>query len=104
MRRLLPRQLADWRGTYLIDGEKDERWRDCRVIDISSIGAGLELFGTTADEVASRELVVAVYWRTAVKNCRTGNADGLRVGTQFLDLTERERTYVDSLTELGAKW
>jgi hypothetical protein len=104
MRRLIPRQPADWRATYLIEGEDHERWRDCRVIDISSLGAGLELLGTTPDEIADHELIVAVYWRTKVKNSRPGNAAGLRVGTQFLDLTERESAYVDSLTEIGAQW
>ncbi len=43
LRRLLPRHFTDWRGRYLIEGDPCERWRDCRIVDMSSAGAGLEL-------------------------------------------------------------
>jgi hypothetical protein len=45
LRRVLPRHLTDWGGRYMIEGDPDARWRDCRVLDISSAGAGIELLG-----------------------------------------------------------
>jgi hypothetical protein len=58
MRRLIPRQPADWRATYLIEGDERERGRDGRVIDISSLGAGLELSG----QLRTRSPVASSSW------------------------------------------
>ena len=81
MRRLIPRQPADCRATYLIEGEDHEGRRDCR-----------------------RHPIVAANPRTQVKNARHRNAAWLRVATQFLNPTARERASVDSLTDIGAPW
>ena len=42
-RRLLPRQFTNWHGKYPFEEESEPRWRNCRVLDVSSAGAGLEL-------------------------------------------------------------
>jgi len=51
LRRRLPRQFADWRGKYAFEGESEESWHDCRVIDISTSGAGLELLDAPEHEL-----------------------------------------------------
>ncbi len=51
LRRLLPRQFTDWNGRYRIEGDPDGVWRPCRVVDVSTLGAGLELYGTSPDEI-----------------------------------------------------
>ncbi len=104
LRRVLPRQLTDWEGRYMIEGEPDAPWRACRVVDISSAGAGMELLGVTADEAEGRHLLVAVHLRAAVKNTGPRRDGTLRVGTQFVDLTEPAASYIASLTRLGAYW
>jgi PilZ domain len=104
IRRRLPRQFTDWRGRYLVEDDPNDRWRGCRVIDISTAGAGLELLETSADEVTGHRIVLAVLLRGELRNVGPSKNNGLRVGIQFTDLTEPERAYLDSLTEIQALW
>jgi len=104
LRRLLPRQFADWRGKYLFEGEPDETWRDCRVIDISTAGAGLELLDTTPDETVGQHILLAVHLRGEFRNAAPCRKDGLRAGIQFVGLSRAESDYLDSLAVLQAKW
>ncbi len=104
MRRFLPRQFTDWRGKYMIEGDPDERWRDCRVIDVSSAGAGLELLDTTPEETEGRHIILAVHLRAAVRNAGPARGQILRVGAQFVDLTSAETAYLASLAEVDAHW
>ena len=46
-RRRLPRQLADWPGTYHFDDDPEVDDGACRVVDISRMGVGVEVFGNT---------------------------------------------------------
>ena len=48
LRRFVPRQFADWDGSYLVATDPERRFRDCRVVDISSAGAGIELLDVPA--------------------------------------------------------
>jgi hypothetical protein len=104
LRRLLPRQFTDWHGQYMIEGDPDERWRPCRVVDVSTLGAGLELFDTTEEEMAGRSIVLSVDLRGEVRHTIATRTDGIKVGIQFEDLTDAESTYVKSLVKLQALW
>lgn len=104
LRRLLPRQFTDWHGRYMIEGDPHERWRECRVVDVSTLGAGLELFDVTPEEMSGQSIILSVDLRGEVKHAVADRADGLRVGIQFEDLTEAETTYVKSLVKLQALW
>lgn len=105
LRRSIPRQVTDWRGKYMIEGDVEEHWRDCRVLDISSAGAGLELLETTAEETEGRNIVLAVHLKATVRNATNGNAgDRVRVGAQFVDLSTPELDYIKSLATVGARW
>jgi PilZ domain-containing protein len=88
----------------MIDGDPDERWRECRVIDVSSAGAGLELLGTTPEETDGRQIILALHLRAQVRNAGPTRGPILRVGTQFVDLTPMERDYLSSLADTGAVW
>jgi len=44
-RRRNARMRAGWVGTYMLCGRDDREWFECRVLDYSPAGAGLELFG-----------------------------------------------------------
>jgi hypothetical protein len=103
IRRLLPRQFADWRGRYMIEGDPTESWRDCRVIDISSAGAGLELLDTSAEEAAGQRILIAVHLRGEIRNSAP-KGEALRAGVQFVDLSDAERFYLESLEEIKALW
>ncbi|HXQ44395.1 MAG TPA: hypothetical protein VN816_07130 [Acidimicrobiales bacterium] len=104
LRRLLPRQFTDWHGRYMIEGDPDGIWRRCRVVDVSTLGAGLELFDTTPDELAEQRIILSVDLRGEVKHAVAATSDGTRVGIKFEDLSEAESAYVQSLVRLQALW
>jgi hypothetical protein len=102
LRRLLPRQFTDWNGRYMIEGDPDEIWRPCRVVDVSTLGAGLELYETTPDELVEQRIVLSVDLRGEVKHAMGAVSDATRVGIQFADLSDAENAYVRSLVKLQA--
>lgn len=103
LRRLLPRQLADWRGRYIVEGDPEENWRDCRVVDISSAGAGVEVPGGSPEETEGHRIVLVIHLIAEVKYAKA-QQDKLRVGLQFVELSDAERRYLGSLADLDARW
>jgi len=104
LRRLLPRQFADWRGKYAFEGDSEEVWHDCRVIDISTSGAGLELLDVAENETVGGHILLAIHLRGELRNAGPGRQDSLRAGVKFVGLSQGEIDYMDSLVVLGAKW
>jgi PilZ domain len=103
-RRLLPRQFADWRGRYLIEGDQDQRWRECRVVDISSGGAGLELVDTTVGEVEGHRIALGLQLIGTVRHTETMGSGRVRVGTEFVAQSDEERAFMAALERLNARW
>ena len=104
LRRLLPRHFTDWRGRYMIEGDPDERWRDCRIVDLSSAGAGLELLDANPEETAGKRIVITLQFCGEVRHAEPVRNKRLRTGVQFVDLTDEHRVYLQSLAELEAVW
>ncbi len=104
LRRLLPRQLTDWRGKCLFEDEADQQWRDCRVLDVSSAGAAVELLGMTPGEVIGTRMLLAIHLRGELRHTQGTDTGRLRAGIQFVDLSPSERLYLESLEELQATW
>ncbi len=100
----MPRQFTDWRGKFMFENDPEHRWRDCRVLDVSSAGAGLELAGTREDQIVGGRLLLAVHLRGELRNVGLGRDNRLRAGIEFVDLTDGERAYLDSLAELQVAW
>jgi hypothetical protein len=88
----------------MIEDDPDERWRDCRVIDVSSLGVGLELTDVTAQEAAGRNIILASNLRGTVRHSVPSRGPGIRVGVEFVDRSEDDETYVTSLVKLHAHW
>jgi hypothetical protein len=88
----------------MFEGDPDKRWRDCHVIDISSGGAGLELSATTAEQINGRRIILALELKAEVRHGRVTPDKRLRVGVQFVELTDGERTDFESLAELDGRW
>jgi len=103
LRRLVPRQRADWLGLYMLEGDASGQWRQCRFVDVSSTGAGLVLSDTNRDEAEGRHIVLAVQVQAVVKNLTEDRA-GLRAGTQFVGLSNLEEEYLLSLARSGGRW
>jgi hypothetical protein len=104
LRRFVPRQFADWSGAYLIEEDPQHHWRDCRVVDISSAGAGLELLDPPPEIPAGGRILVAVRWHAEIRNSGPNKGDRRRVGTRFVDLTDAERSYLESQERLAVHW
>ena len=89
-RRLIRRHMTDWRGKYMIEGDLEDRWRDCRVIDTSAAGVGLELLDASPTETDGCRVVLALQLRVEIRHSREVSEGRMRVGAQFVELTDRD--------------
>jgi hypothetical protein len=113
-RRRVPRQGVGWPGTYTLEGVTAPEPRECRVLDISVIGAGLEVFGPVPTELMGRRVDVevkspsggSVTIRMAgeVRNVSPGPSGGVRVGIQFIGLSDTERSILQALDMMQVAW
>jgi len=104
LRRLLPRQFADWVGTCMIEDDPEGGWRDCRVVDISSAGVGIELVDPPPDVREGNCIFLAIHLRGVVRHAGSPKNGRVRLGAQFVDLSDAEREYLDSVGGLDARW
>ena|GEM_PF-1118308 len=104
MRRLVPRMFADWKGTYRIEDESEDLWRDCRVTDISSAGAGLELSDASLEVTEGRIIVLNLQLKAELRHGHDKSSGFRHVGVRFVDLTEDLNAYLASMEALGARW
>jgi PilZ domain len=116
-RRRAERQSAFWRGRCHIQDEPLDLWRECAIIDVSTLGVGIdlchpdpvELLGMWQDgelrlDVSRRitlrlELGPSVDMTVAgeVRNAGSGPDGIVRAGIEFVGLTETERSILDLL-------
>ena len=59
LRRAAPRQPADWIAMYRLDNLVNEPWRVCRILDISPMGAGLQLFQVIPGELLDGNITIS---------------------------------------------
>ncbi len=99
LRRRVPRQLAGWAGTCLLQGDRATKRRQCRVIDISMMGLGLTFQHPSPSVLIGRRMSVdvsAVGDRVSIRlegkvtNARVTPGGAVRVGIEFDDLGETE--------------
>src|SRR6202453_819227 len=96
IRRLVPRQFTDWRGKCMFEDDPEQRWRDCRVLDVSSAGAGLTIADVDEDEPVGSRIIVAIHLRGELRNVRSARNEGHRMDIQLVDLTERGQVCIAS--------
>src|SRR5271156_5566037 len=95
-RRAVAREHAGWSGTYGMKPVRTVRRGDCIIANISVLGAGLELLGTTGDDILGCRLVVEIVAPGSValrlsgdiKYVNPGSQGGVRVGIEFAGLSE----------------
>ena len=105
LRRAVPRQPADWFGFYRFDDADDEPTRCCRVLDISPLGAGLELFATGPNEHLGGLLTVSVELRGHARNVvRDEATHSARVGVEFSVLSDEAKRYIRRLNGVQSRW
>jgi hypothetical protein len=113
-RRRLPRQPADWRGTYYFVEDDSVDPGECRVVDISRMGTGVELFGNAPTEPIGHRLAVdvggpaggsiAMHMEGVVRNATRVASGGLRLGVEFVNLSATEVAMLDSLEQMQIAW
>jgi PilZ domain-containing protein len=109
-RRRVRRQPADWIGICHIDGEFADEPRACRVLDVSELGMGIALdhpSGSTlighhiAVETHAEGATVIVRLEGAVRNAVPIDDHSVRIGIEFVGLTELEESVVKALGVLS---
>ena len=50
--RQVQRNEVDWTTQYTLEGVRGHGWRECRVVNVSQVGVGLLLSGTTVAELS----------------------------------------------------
>jgi len=111
-RRRGRRESAGWLGRYVPVEDAGRDWSRCRVLDVSTGGAGLELLGPVAQavhqagaRVGDRIVVDLQLVRSNMARVTlTGEVRhatripiGVRVGVKFVDVGELERALLDRL-------
>ena len=56
----MAREPAGWLGRYQVAGRPELGWGECRVLDVSPVGVGLELFGPWPRDGVDAELLVCL--------------------------------------------
>ena len=96
-RRKRRHALRGWTGRYRL--EHASRWRDCTLVDISESGAGFQAFMLATDAVplstVELELVDdsrgdSIRLRGRLAHITRSNEGHVRIGLEFVDLTELE--------------
>jgi len=113
-RRRLPRQTANWPGRYQFEDDPEVGGGTCRVVDISRLGIGIELFGDTPIDPVGRRLAVdvsrppggsvGVRLEGEVRNITLGTSGGVRVGVEFVGVTPQERPSLRSRWRSPGTW
>ena len=106
MRRAVPRQPADWFGFYRFDVSTSDTWRCCRIVDMSPLGAALELFGTLAEEdlldgPITISLELHAKPRNVVLDTKTHSA---RLGVEFVQVGDAAKRYLRSINGVRSRW
>ncbi|HLG67003.1 MAG TPA: PilZ domain-containing protein [Acidimicrobiales bacterium] len=99
-RRRFPRQGIGWRGRCILGDDPWAIWIECRAIDISLIGLGIEVFGPVPTDVLGRSLTVEVSPPTKpsvglklsgpVRHRRPGRHGSVHVGMEISDVSLTE--------------
>jgi PilZ domain len=104
-RRALRREL-EWTARYVVEGSRDRGWRECRILDISREGAGVELFDATSEEARTHRIVLELEVTPAVlrlagdvRHVRPGMNGGVHVGLHFTGLSVLEQDLLGSILE-----
>ncbi len=114
-RRRAPRVATEgWPGRYIVEDDPHSGWIECRVLDISLIGVGLELFGHIESDLLGHRLIVHVQTPVGesvsirlvgrVMNVGKGNEGGTRAGLEFVGLSDSEQSILKTLELMRVAW
>lgn len=104
-----PRREAGWFGTYSLPKKPDRTLGECRILDLSASGAGLELYGPWPRKGVDTAIIVRLgradegeevhELLAEVRNATRTKFGFMRVGVRFVGLTPDEARYLRQLTQ-----
>jgi len=111
-RRRAERQSAVWIGLCHVQGDSLDLWRDCGVFDLSALGVGMDLRHSDASDLVGRIVSVRLPIGVSmdmtltgeVKNAKGGPDGIVRIGVEFADVSDTERSIVDLLERDSLRW
>ena len=110
-RRRVPRQIARWVVHIGIDGDSVDKPRECRVLDISEFGVGILLPLPRGSELIGRHVSIETPKHGAsvntrlegeVRNAVRADSGSVRLGIEFVGLTQLEQSVVKALGVLSS--
>jgi PilZ domain len=105
-RRRVPRHVAGWTGSCHINDEPVDKLWECQVLDISELGLAILLQHPLGVQLIGRRMSVdsptasnSVHIRLEgdVRNAVPVGDNAVRLGIEFVGLTELEQTVVRAL-------
>jgi hypothetical protein len=111
-RRRAERQSAVWIGLCHVQGDSLDHWRDCGVFDLSEFGVGMDLRHPDAPNLVGRSVSVRLPIGVSmdmtltgqVRNAKDGPDGIVRIGIEFEDVSDTERSIVDLLERDTLRW
>lgn len=111
-RRRAERQSAVWIGLCHLQGDPLDLWRDCGVFDLSALGVGMDLRHSDPSDLVGRSVSVRLPIGVSmdmtltgeVRNTKEGPDGIVRIGLEFEDVSDTERSIVDLLERDTLRW
>ena len=111
-RRRAERQSAVWIGLCHVQGDSLDHWRDCGVFDLSAFGVGMDLRHPDPSDLVGRSVSVRLPIGVSmdmtltgeVRNAKDGPDGIVRIGIEFEDVSDTERSIVDLLERDTLRW
>ena len=113
-RRRAPRvQIPGWPGKYVVEDDPEGGWNECRLLDVSLLGLGVELLGPVSRDLVGRRLVVhveveggsvSVRLVGTVRRLSARDVGWTRAGLEFDGLSETERSILKVIEDLKVGW
>jgi hypothetical protein len=109
-RRRVPRHVAGWTGSCHIDDDTVDKLWECEVLDISELGLAILLQHSLGVQLIGRRISVQsptastsvnIRLEGDVRNAVPVGDDAVRLGIEFVGLTELEQTVVRALGNLN---
>ena len=100
------RQAAGWIGWCEFPDDSSRSQRNCRVVDISQLGLGIVVDSVPSSELVGRSIAVEtpilgmaanIRLEGRVKNTAARQDGSIRIGIEFLGLTDLEQSVVKAL-------
>lgn len=110
-RRRTPRRTAGWNGFCHVEGETASGWRECRILDISTLGVGVRMQHSRPSELIGRRVsielpavgdAVNIRFEGEIKNVADAAVpSSVRIGVAFDHLSNTERAILEVLSGIA---